>query len=286
MPEEVAVVGDEAVRQFMTQLVQAAGLSCTYSPARYLTAVPPGRLDRVRMVCLCSPDGSKTLRAVQIIRLQHDFRGTILILSFTPRSWVVGQEGGEAIETAGCFYLQLPALKDDLRALVRQHVSLTAEEMARIRKQLTARRILQAASSLRHDYENRLSLALTHLRSVEKLSHFTHPDVQRVAKEAMRLKEHLSREKVETFRSAVTALLTDAAEWKGEGARGISPPLETEWNEVEAWLQLSIVPVGEGGDEMSEIFARAKRLEAALRNILAAVLNLKEEARRVISHAQ
>src|SRR4051812_28362322 len=122
MPEEAVMVGDEPLRRFMTQLVQAVGLSFTYYPARHLTAIPERGLAGVQMVYLCSPDGLKALRAVQVIRLRHDFRGAIYILSFTPRSLMAAQEGGEVLETAGCFYLRLPVLVDHLRALVRQRV--------------------------------------------------------------------------------------------------------------------------------------------------------------------
>jgi hypothetical protein len=239
----------------------------------------------MRVIFLCSLDGAKILRTAQVIRLDCNFRGTIFILSFTPQSWAIKQPGGEVIETTGCSYLQLPILSNELRALLTPRAGLSDEEMTYVRKKLSARRIFQAASSLRHDYENKFSLAFTHLRSVEKLSYFTPPDAQRVAKEVRGLKAHLSREKVERFSTEVTALLTAAVEWRNNRSCGFSSSLESQWNQIEAWLQLSSMLTNEVESEMSEIFIRAKRLETALRKILAVVTALKEEAQQVMNHA-
>lgn len=280
------VLADETLRRFTARLVQSLGLSHTYSPLDRLASLRAAEVDGACASFVCSPDGSKTLRAVISLRLEHDFRGAIFVLSFTPRELVAGREWGEAIETAGCFYVRLPALAEELRDLLHRGVVLTDEEMSGVRKRLDARRIFRAASGVRHDYENKLSMALTHLRSLEKLSHFDEPDAGRLAREAAGLRESLSREKAEAFRSEVTALMAEAAEWRGGVARRDPAPLEAEWGEVEEWLRLSGAGAGEAGGATSETFARAKRLEVALRSILAAVLGLKEEAHQVMSHAK
>jgi hypothetical protein len=279
-------LADEPLRQFMARLVQALGLSQTYSPLGRLASLRAAEADGACASFVCSPDGSKALRAVRALRLEHNFRGAIYVLSFTPRERVVGWEWGEAIETAGCFYVRLPALAEELRDLLRGGVVLTDEEMSGVRKRLDARRIFRAASGVRHDYENKLSMALTHLRSLEKLSHFDEPDTGRLAREAAGLRESLSREKAEAFRSEVTALMAKAAEWRGGAPLRGPALLEAEWGEVEEWLRLSGTGVAEAVGAACETFARAKRLEVALRSILAAVLGLKEEARQVMSHAR
>jgi hypothetical protein len=283
MTAETAVIVEPPFQQLIDRIAHGRGLACTYlQPA----ARPDARQARFKVVVLglINRAAGETFDTIRSLRLEAGFGGLIVVLSFSGRESLAAQPGGEALNTPGCVYLRLPFLADEFVRLAASRLDLSSEEWSSVRRTLGADRIAKEASALRHDYENKFSLALAHLRELEKLSYFAGPDPARVERLVQGVGLHLTRAKAEQFRKDVTALLEASGRWRGFAGASDSP--SARWVAIDSWLELSEAPESAAAVSLGEVFKRAGEAQAAIRSVLAEIKSLKEEAQQVISYGQ
>jgi hypothetical protein len=282
MTHRVAVASTGPLRSLIHQMLEGEDLVCDSISFANWTNVGMCHAE-IAILDLASGGALEVHTGLKHLRASLDFRGALLVVSFLPIEITLKDEGGEAISTPGCFYIQLPCLIEWIREVLLHWVVLSDDEMAQARKILTARDIAHAASARKHDYENRLALAFAHLREVEKLSYFSIPDPGRLSKELYSINLHLTREKIYNLRTDLTALLKQADTWKGNNHPSSSYPLDKQWSAVESWLELSDRWHDQAHLDFNEVFKQAKQLHTALKEILAVITDLKVEAQEVIA---
>jgi hypothetical protein len=225
------------------------------------------------------------LSDLMMLRLTKGFAGAVVVLSFLPRQWLMRSDGAKILESPGCFYVQLPLLVEDVFKSEAFQGRVSDQELAEVRKNLGARRIANLAGAIRHDYENRFSLCLAHLREIEKLGHFSEPDFKRLARQIRGTSEPLSRQQIARFRAEVVDLLRTAIEWRViEPQNDLITLLDNSLAAVNAWSKLNETSDAQVEANLSEVFKRAKDAQTGIRDALAVVTRVKEQATKAISN--
>lgn len=283
MTAETAVITEPPFQHLMDRIIRAREVSCTFYPPPVRPDVRQARF-KVVVLGLIDRAAAETFDSIRALRLAAGFGGLIVVLAFPEWEALTNRPGGEALNTPGCVYLQLPFLIDEFVRLAAYQLDLSQEEWSSVRRTLGAERIAKDASTLRHDYENKFSLALAHLRELEKLSYFAGPDPARVERLVQGVGLHLTHAKVARFREDVTALLDASGRWRGGDGASDSPG--ASWAAIDGWLELTEAPEHAADFSLVDVFKRAGEAQAAIRGVLAQIKSLKEEAQQVISHAQ
>jgi hypothetical protein len=276
MTPSIAVIGDGALERSICLLADHEGLRCssfsTFEQFRSQLA------DIASIVLLVKgEERSSPATALGLLRLDLEFKGRIMITSFAPQRVTVGQEMSGLLKTAGCFYLRPPFLVEDFRKMVAPERSLSDEQMDHVRDVILTYKIVQMARLLNHTYTNKFALTLAHLRELEKLSYYSQPPFNRVMSELRAARDHLDRYKLQTFRSDIEKLLRLTHESKRKQSVNRTS-MGTQWDSIDAWLDLSERVSDEMESMVSEIFNQSKQAQRAIRDIFEALTRWEEKA--------
>lgn len=282
MSSHIGIIGTSPLPDLMRRIAEHIRL-----PAHTFDSWPPTRdsLAGFRAVVLCPAEEEARRMADYVTRLRLDlgFEGTVVIVSFAPAARL---EGGAWARPAYCSHLRLPLMVERAAELLAGAEPLRAEEFARVREYLAARRVARLAGEVRHDCENRFALALSNLRSLELLSHYVEPDLVHVSRVYGGVRRVLTREKVRGARSDLARLFRAARMWDAARSREVLRAVGQCWLKVGHWLDLS-----EGANSVTaagcaELFGHARQAQQALRDILALLTRLKEAAQAVTDYAE
>lgn len=288
MAVDIAVINGLNLRRLVANVAEAHGWSVEFFEESRISATTlPHELKRDSIILLdLAGTDNKTLNLVSDLRLEQEFRGRLVVLSFMFPAQISSFEGHEVLDTDGCFYLRLPCLNNDLDQLIVCRTALSDHAMERVRKLLGANRIVRAASALKHDSGNKFGLALAHFRTLQKLSYFREPKVDDVLKELRSVTLHLTDEKVRGIRHDVQDLFMFAENWGVPNDANNLASLDECWKALDDWFDMIGTIESEPRPDMAEIFRRSKRTQTSVKDILEAVSSLKEIANQTISHAK
>jgi hypothetical protein len=176
----------------------------------------------------------------------------------------------------------LPLILGSIELIIGEQLVLSEESMRLVRKKLCAHQVSRAVSALKHDFENKFSLALAHLRELEKLSYFAEPDSKRVLKEVNYLKTYLTRGRIQSCRSDLSSLLAEIKKWTGaEQDYGVLD----EFNLIDDWFEF-VDSVNAGVEkEAYKIFKFSKQAHTAIKELLTRIGNIRAAANREIFYA-
>lgn len=209
------------------------------------------------------------------IRLDLDFRGTVLVLSFSPRKRIIRQEETGILNTQGCFYLQLPFRVEDFVQEVMRPDNFSDKEMKQVVEKLGIIQVSRLAREIGHNHVNALSLALAHFNKIEKLSYYKSPALKEIIENTQAIHFYLTGKKIENFRKAVVSFIKSLEKWQPDEYEKLSLPLDSHWKTIGEWFDFSESLTFKIEFNLSELFHRAKLTETALRSILTVIQTSK-----------
>lgn len=286
MTNGIAVIGDDILTDLICFIAKSSNVPC--APCHF-EELYDGKLTQAEAIIfdLNTRNVEMTAEAILSLRLDLEFRGAIIVLSFAPRDLTEGRQHGPVFRNAGCALFQLPFLVGNLLKLIAGgRERLCVEALEDIRERLGAVRVCRLASVLRHDYANKFSLSLAHLRVIEKFAYFTALDPNRVMREVQRVQLHLPILKFENFRRDITQLAKVPV--LASHVEHVDNPLnlEKQWSIFSNWYKLCDIAADEIDSDFSQLFETAKNLRESIENLLSFIDSLKERAQRIIDHAE
>lgn len=284
MDDGIAIVSMNYPQELVRLLAKEQSPNVVHHP----TLPSQSSLTKFSVVVLntSAQDVDRVLDNINVLRTERMFLGTIVITSFLSRSWFSTQEDGVLINTKGCIHVQLPFLVEEFNQLIMRCVRLDEEEVSGVRRLLQANKLVKNARYIGHDYDNKFALVLAHLREIEKLSYYNPPQADLVVDVIKILRSSLTREKVQKFRADTTQLLEYADECFANSTSRIMLLADNYWIAFESWFELVEVKHNVLDIDLGEVFAQAKRVQCAIKEILKAISALKDDAQQVVKHAQ
>lgn len=225
---------------------------------------------------------------LQKLRVELDFCGTVIIVSFVPKELLLKQKHSEIIKTLGCFYLQMPFLIGDLFQLLENKVTLSDEEMLYIKRKIGAYYAFHSSSTLIHDYDNKFCLALAHLYQLEKFSSyktFSEFELKQAVDAFNKIKMYLTREKLQGFHKEFPNLHEEINKWNGVEIFNIQA-LQQYWAVIDAWVSFSDSLNSDKIElHLSNMFKQVKPVQTAIGEISAVLAKVQKQAKEVLGYA-
>jgi len=228
-------------------------------------------------------NSDRIIDGIRRLRLEFEFGGAIVLLSFHSRGWVGQWAGFDLTTIPGLFYVQLPMDLREFRDLLSSRFEMSAAQLHKARRHLVLPLIQSTARTLKHDFENRLALPLAHLREIEKLSHYSAPDPGRVHFEANQIATVLTRQKLESLQSGLDglAMLTDHFQAWGLGRE--RPPMESLFSRLYRWLD--VIPLsGDDPLNLALLFDGAKDARSGISDLLAFIARIRDLSERELEN--
>jgi hypothetical protein len=226
--------------------------------------------------CLDAVEIAGKIEEVKILRCRVGFRGTIILLSFLPPRRLVTGPREKALCGPGCRILQAPFLISDFAPLLSHKFELQSEELEKVCRTVNLIDSNHALSRLAHDYANKFSLCLIHLRQIERLSCRPGPNCDIVLDEILKVRGSLTLEKVNGFHTEFTSLLGHLHTIAS--TEQLQPPAllsEQLCKEAADWLRLTDPSCGVCEGNLEVIFQQCRKMQASISNLKTIIADLK-----------
>lgn len=284
MTINLTIIGGDKLRDSILPIISSrSGFTIKGEP------IDCTEFDQIQVVILVVKDVEDAFKRIHFLRIDRKYHGLILILSFFTKSWAIKQEWGEALNTLGCYYLQLPFLLSNFIDLISISIQLSDNDLQIIKSKLGARTIIQRIGLVKHEYDNNFGLILLTMREIEKLSYskkLNDIHLQKLAKAFKLLKNQLTPTLLQKFKLDIETLSNEIYKWEeGRNLVMVSRVFD-EWFEFCKRVEVNLIDEEKLGDKIHEIknelFIQNRYIFSSIKEIFDLMAKVRKEAQKVL----